>query len=598
MAAKRITQSSINWAALSERVPEHQRIIGKEHISILGITETWLSDRIDENLVNIPDFDFFRADGGGRGGGVGAYVRSSLKALCIKLDQPASELQSLWLSVNISGLKIIVGILYRPPTYKNLYASINMIDSCLQEVRPKYDELILLGDLNINLLNQPSETYILTQIVANPTSKTSLLDIIATSNTGMHEISDHHLTLCALSLKHQKQPTIHSIYVDAFQADLLSLDWRYLYIAEHIDNKVEILNNKLLYLFNLHAPLITRKITKSKVEWYTDCIKMMVRERNERLTKYKHTKSEIRHGPEKLWSTLQEFHVYYKSSNNLQENLSDPNLVNQYFVQSIESISSEIHEATLHYSPTRRLSGNPNIFYFTKVNEGVICEAVNPIRSNSTGSDGINSHMLKLCFPVVIPHLRHLYNTCINMYFPSKGKIAAVVSMPKLRNATNLNQLRPISLLPVISKVFEKMMANRIKNYLIERKIQPNIQSGFRQGNSTTTAMLKIVVSILEAQDSDELTALVLLDYSKAFDLVEHKLLIAKFSTRCRNLIQSCLKDRYQYVVINNMQSDILKMNKGVPQGSVLGLLLFVLYTIDLCHNIQDCSLHQFADDR
>nr|CAI5854691.1 unnamed protein product [Callosobruchus analis] len=143
-----------------------------------------------------------------------------------------------------------------------------MIDSCLQEVRPKCDEVILLGGLNINLLNQSnpsqilndlSETYYLTQIVTNPTRKTSLLDIIAISNTemvqlvvvhfDMHEISDHQLTLCALSLKHKKQPTIFKTFrnfkyfnLGAFQADLLSFDWRDLYIAEHIDNKVEILN--------------------------------------------------------------------------------------------------------------------------------------------------------------------------------------------------------------------------------------------------------------------------------------------------------------------------------------------------------------------
>nr|CAI5860080.1 unnamed protein product [Callosobruchus analis] len=132
--------------------------------------------------------------------------------------------------------------------------------------------------------------------------------------------------------------------------------------------------------------------------------------RKERTQYLKYIK--VRHSPKKLWSTLQDFHVYSKSSNNLQENLSDPNLVNQHFVQSI---SSKVHEATLNYYSTRRLSGNPNSFYFTKVNEGDICEAVNSIRSNSTGFDGINLHMLKLCFPEVVPYLLHLYNTCINI---------------------------------------------------------------------------------------------------------------------------------------------------------------------------------------
>nr|CAI5834882.1 unnamed protein product [Callosobruchus analis] len=225
MASENLKLAQVNICSLCPKVNELKSVIVKESISILGITETWLSDRIDENLINIPDFDVIRADRGSRGGGAGAYVRSSLKASCIKLDQPASELESLWLSVNISGLKIIVGIMNRPPNYKNLHASINMIDSCLQEVSPKCDEVILLGDLNNNSLNQinPSqvlndllETYDLTQIVTNPTRKTSLLDIIAISNTemvqsdvvhfDMHEISDHQLTLCALSLNIKSNP--------------------------------------------------------------------------------------------------------------------------------------------------------------------------------------------------------------------------------------------------------------------------------------------------------------------------------------------------------------------------------------------------------
>nr|CAI5827303.1 unnamed protein product [Callosobruchus analis] len=245
------------------QVNELKSVIGKERISILGITET--SDRIDENLINIPDFHFFRADRGSRGGGVGAYVRSSLKASCIKLDQLAS--------LGVHGLKIIVGILYRPPNYKNVHASINMIDSCLQEVRPKCDEVILLGDLNINLLNQSNHSQMLNDVLEISLKlllillgKLVVLDIIAISNTkmvqsgvvhfNMHEISDHQLTVCALSLKHQKQPTIFKTFrnfksfnLDAFQADLLLLDWRDLYIAGHITNKVEILNNKLLHIF-------------------------------------------------------------------------------------------------------------------------------------------------------------------------------------------------------------------------------------------------------------------------------------------------------------------------------------------------------------
>ncbi|VEN49609.1 unnamed protein product [Callosobruchus maculatus] len=322
MSVANIRIAHVNIRSLCPKVNEIKSLIEHEKINVLGVTETWLSNFIDDDAVSVPGYDFFRVDRGSRGGGVGAYVQSSLKASKLVLDQSVSqitsELECIWLSVIISGMKIVFGILYRPPNYNNLQASITMIERAMDDIRSKCDEVFLLGDFNINLLKQSNvrerlndlfETYSFSQIVTKPTRKNSLLDIIVTSNTDlvhsevihidMHNISDHQLTMCELSLQHQRQPyeiktfrDFRSFNLDAFQADLQTFDWRYLYAVGNVDDKVNILNSNLLQLFDIHAPLITRKISKPKAEWYTECIRKMVKERNARLTKYKRTKRE------------------------------------------------------------------------------------------------------------------------------------------------------------------------------------------------------------------------------------------------------------------------------------------------------------------
>nr|CAI5825638.1 unnamed protein product [Callosobruchus analis] len=355
----------------------------------------------------------------------------------------------------------------------------------------------------------------------------------------MHETTDHQLVCVELKTTIPKVAERYKIFRDfsffnleMFDRDMRMLNWQHIFYCQDIDAKGNILSNHILNLFDKHAPLVTRRISKPKAEWYTDCIKVMTEERNRRLSKYKHTKNENdwreyadmhnlvvdavrrekkayllhvqKNGSSKrLWNTLQQMNVYSNNNPTLPDCFDGPNSINEYFIQSVERIDTKINDDTLNYYPTHRISGNPNSFYFSHVNENMVTDAMNSIKSNVAGSDGFNLFMVRLCHTEVVPHLTHIINECIkNSHFSLSWKTAVVVPLPKIRNPIKLSDTRPVSLLPIFSKIFEKILVSQIKSYVEARKIYPPTQSGFQKAHSTTTAMLQITDDILEACDT------------------------------------------------------------------------------------------------
>lgn len=165
-----------------------------------------------------------------------------------------------------------------------------------------------------------------------------------------------------------------------------------------------------------------------------------------------------------------------------------------------------------------------------------------------------------------------------------------------------LSDIRLVCILPVLSKLMEKVLNEQITDHLNSFNILPVVQSGFVKGRSTSTALAKVVDDIIEANDKRQLTAMVLLDYSKAFDTIVHEVLLSKlhfigFNKNAVEFMKNYLGNRSQQVVIGRKVSQPLKLAFGVPQGSILGPVLYNIYTFDFIHNVEFCHSHFYADD-
>ena len=171
--------------------------------------------------------------------------------------------------------------------------------------------------------------------------------------------------------------------------------------------------------------------------------------------------------------------------------------------------------------------------------------------------------------------------------------------------AGDVKNYRPISNLTFISKLIERLVYSQLFNFLEQHKLLPKFQFGFRKYHSTETAVLKVISDIAMAADAGEVTLLGLLDMSAAFDTVDHSILVNRletsfgFSGSVLSWLESFLSRRTQQVVFNNTVSDVAEVRTGVPQGSVLGPLLFLLYSADVpliaaCNGL---SIHCYADD-
>ena len=167
---------------------------------------------------------------------------------------------------------------------------------------------------------------------------------------------------------------------------------------------------------------------------------------------------------------------------------------------------------------------------------------------------------------------------------------------------TDMNNYRPISVLPNLSKLFEKFVYAQIYEYLVKYNMIHVNQSGFRSKHSCVTALTKLVDEILKDMDKGNYTGVLFLDFTKAFDMVNHAILLSKlkaykFDNLVLKWLSSYLSERSQKVVMSNWESSAQNIRYGIPQGSILGPLLFLLYINDLPLYLEYSMSDLYADD-
>ena len=304
-----------------------------------------------------------------------------------------------------------------------------------------------------------------------------------------------------------------------------------------------------------------------------------------------------------MWKKLYQFNIINrKRTPDIPPHLRDVNAINQNFLHSIPVLQPDL-QLLESYRNSTKFADDHVKFTFNLVSPDDVSSILGKLRSNAIGIDDINLELLKLCGSNVIPIITHIVNSCIlSNHFPDKWKHAVVTPLGKVSRPTEFKHLRPISILPVMSKILEKVMKTQIEIYLNSFEILPSYQSGFRAHHSCETALLSITDDVISATDKNLYTALILLDFTKAFDTLNHELLLSilnylGFAENAISFIKSYLSGRTQAVSLNKNISSFLPCSLGVSQGSVLGPLFYTIYTSQLFDAIKTCKYHAFADD-
>ena len=412
----------------------------------------------------------------------------------------------------------------------------------------------------------------------------------------------------------------------------------------NFNDKFDLFYNEVMRIYKSSCPIKVKTLSTKNIEkpWITEPLRNMIKRKHYVFKRYndgavtfsyynefkksvdKNRKNAKRDflankyescndNSKKCWSLTNKF-VFEKNNvkhenfeiNHDNRTITDEKHISKIFNEYFVSIGSNLAENITrnNVDPISYLDNQSgNLFYFHPTTPYEIAKIINSFKNKATSKDNLPVFIIKKVIHILSPMLSDLFNeSIIHGIFPEKLKVGRVIPLHKTGPKNLIRNYRPITTLSVFSKIFEKLVHKRICSFLKKFNIINSNQFGFLKNKNTSDAILEFLDNCYDSLNDDNFLMTIFLDFSKAFDTISIDILLKKlhhygFQTFIYSWLRSYLCGRKQFVSIGTNSSETINTVMGVPQGSTLGPLLFIIYISDMHNALLSSKILHFADD-
>ena len=481
----------------------------------------------------------------------------------------------------------------------------------------------------------------------------SVIDLIFTNSDYIEDagcidlnISDHLATFVTRKKHFEKSARVDfegrsykNYSTEVYQGDLLREDWTGFYNNDNPNSAWEIFYGKMVTTLDTYCPIRKFKVKETRYPWVTGEVLELIKDKDRALSRAKRTnkpddwenakrqRNDVglmlqnmrrdyieqeqrlnRDNPQKFWRNLKSVvpgkkkcqgKINLRKAGKLIEENEAADALNYFFANLGGDLQED--QAVPWFTAG---ANSPELIDHCQANFFQLLKIVKEINTNkSSGLEKLSSRVLKDALLVLIPQLLYLVNLSLQTgIFPDAWKIATVIPLFKGGSKSEMGNYRPISLLPVPGKILEKIVHANLAGHLEDCNLLTEYQGGFRKGHSTVSSINALSDDIFMGMNSKRVTVAVFVDLAKAFNTVNHNILLVKLVklgvtgallSWCRNY----LKGRTQRTLANNKLSGLDAVPCGVPQGSILGPLFFLVYINDMVFSLKSAKVQLYADD-